>query len=50
MRFQAEALVLRNDLAGAERSLREAIELARRQQARSFELRSMDALRRFANA
>jgi len=50
MRFQAEALVLRNDLAGAERSLRKAIELARRQQARSFELRSMDALRRFANA
>ena len=50
MRFHAEAQALQNDAAGAERSLHEAIELARRQQARLFELRSADALRRLMNA
>jgi class 3 adenylate cyclase/tetratricopeptide (TPR) repeat protein len=44
MRFQAEALARANHVTGAERSLREAIELARRQQARLFELRSAVAL------
>jgi hypothetical protein len=50
MRFQAEALALRNDVAGAERLLREAIDIARRQRARLFELRSTDALRGLVNA
>jgi tetratricopeptide (TPR) repeat protein len=50
MRFQAEAQALQHDVAGAKRSLRQAIELARRQQARLFELRSADALRRLPNA
>ena len=48
--FGPGAQALQNDAAGAERSLHEAIELARRQQARLFELRSADALRRLANA
>jgi len=50
MRFQAEALTRANDVAGAERALGESIELARRQQARLFELRSADALHRLVNA
>ncbi|HKU84930.1 MAG TPA: hypothetical protein VJV77_01185, partial [Casimicrobiaceae bacterium] len=50
MRLQAEARALRGDVAGAARSLREAVELACRQQARLFELRSTDALHRLVNA
>jgi tetratricopeptide (TPR) repeat protein len=44
-RLKGEALAKRGDVEGAQRCLHEAIEIARRQQARLFELRSAQAAR-----
>ena len=49
-RLKSEALAKGGDLAGAERCLQEAIEIARRQQARLFEQRSTGVARELFTA
>jgi tetratricopeptide (TPR) repeat protein len=44
-RVKGEALAKSGDVAGAQRCLHEAVEIARRQQARLFELRSAQVAR-----